>query len=94
MKGKDQEPSTTVLFKDSLSFLGGSLANVTELAQKSGKSFDIVKQSLLCKTNDAFDNNKFELLLRKGNIDTNFVNSLKSNMQGCTLMRLSELQLI
>ena len=61
----DDEP-TSVLFKDSLSFLGSSLANVTDMAVRSKKSFNIVKQSLLCRSKTQFDSKKFELLLKKG----------------------------
>ena len=64
---KDDNGDISVQFKDSLSFLSGSLSSVTNLALKSGKEFKILQQSPLCHTNGVFDKEKFDLLIRKGN---------------------------
>lgn len=59
----------------SLSFLGGSLDRVTNLAVKSGNTFDILRESGLAGRGEDFSQRKFELLLKKGIYPYDFVSS-------------------
>jgi hypothetical protein len=52
-------------FLDSLAFLQASLSQLSEDLSKTSHSYDILKQTFLCKTRDVFDNEKFEILLKK-----------------------------
>ena len=70
---KDEGGDISVQFKDSLSFLGGSISSVTDLAVRSGKEFNIIKQSPLCHTNGVFDKGKFALLMRKGKMKSTLI---------------------
>jgi len=54
------------IFKDTLSFLGGSLEKNTQKLCESNHDFPYLKQSNLVKTRGIFDKRKFDLLLRKG----------------------------
>ena len=55
-----------VSFRDSLTFLSGSLERNIELLKKSDHDFLHLQSSDICKTEGKFDNEKFQLLLRKG----------------------------
>ena len=53
-------------FKDTMSFLQGSLDNNTKKLKDSNHPFTFLKNSDLCKTNGAIDEEKLKLLVRKG----------------------------
>ena len=53
-------------FKDTMSFLQGSLDNNTKKLKDSSHPFPFLKNSELCKTNGIIDEEKLKLLVRKG----------------------------
>ena len=53
-------------FKDSMSFLQGSLEKNTEKLVDSKHPFNFLKNSGLCKTNGVIDKEKLDLLVKKG----------------------------
>lgn len=53
------------IFLDSLAFLQASLSQLSEDLSKTSHSYDILKQTFLCKTDNKFDLQKFEILLKK-----------------------------
>ena len=53
-------------FKDTMSFLQGSLDDNAKKLKDSNHSFSYLRSSHLCKTNGQLDEEKFELLIRKG----------------------------
>lgn len=66
--GKDEGRDGTIsfVFKDTMTFLGGSLDKNTKKLCESSHQFPFLRQSHLCKTNGVFDQEKFDLLLQKG----------------------------
>lgn len=65
-RSNEKRTDVKVVFRDTKSFLSGSLERCTELLKQSNHNFDFLKDSNLCKTNGAFDSEKYDLLLRKG----------------------------
>lgn len=65
-KSEEIDGTITFIFKDTLSFLGSSLEKNTQKMCESKHAFSFLKQSDLTKTNNEFDQKKFNLLLRKG----------------------------
>ena len=55
-----------VSFRDSLTFLSGSLERNVELLKKSKHKFNYLRGSDLCMTDGKVDEGKHELLLKKG----------------------------
>lgn len=54
------------IFKDTMTFIGGSLDRNTQKLTESKHEFRYLQQSELCKTDGKLDKNKFALLLKKG----------------------------
>ena len=54
------------IFKDSMSFLQASLEANTKKLRESKHSFNYLRNSEYCKTNGVFDEEKLQLLIRKG----------------------------
>ena len=65
-KPKKKDKYLTFVFKDSLSFLGGTLDRNTKLLADSDHEFEYLKNSEICQTDGFFDEEKFQLLVRKG----------------------------
>lgn len=65
-KAETTDGSVTFIFKDTMSFLGSSLEKNTQKLCESNHNFPFVRQSHLCQTRGEFDQEKFDLLLRKG----------------------------
>lgn len=62
---------------DSLSFLQSSLASLSEDLSESGHDYPILKQSSICHTKGKFDEEKFELLLKKNFFPYEYATSMK-----------------
>jgi len=62
---------------DSLSFLQSSLSGLAEDLSHANHTYPILRQSTICRTNKVFDQEKFELLLKKNFFPYEFATSIK-----------------
>jgi|694.fasta_scaffold18803_9 hypothetical protein len=64
-------------FLDSLAFLQASLSQLSNDLSKTDHSYNILKQTFLCKTKNKFDPLKFEMLLKKSYYPYEYCTDLK-----------------
>lgn len=77
-------------FLDSLAFLQASLSQLSEDLSKTDHSYDILKQTFLCKTKNKFDAHKFKMLLKKSYYPYEYCTDLKLMQSTKKLPKIKE----